>query len=94
LEAYVEQFGAVFERQTKDLASIASPEEVERFQREHDAWKIDRDLRCAEGEKSETARIRELECMAELSEDYWDRRQIQIHETEKKMGIKRVPGTK
>ncbi len=48
LEIYVEQLADLLEKQTQNVASIAPFGELVKLQMEHDAWKLERDLRCAD----------------------------------------------
>jgi len=78
LETYVQQMEALLEKQTQSVARISSSEEVEMLQAEHREWKRERDLRCAQEEGGDTARIRELECIADAAELHFEHRQAQI----------------
>jgi hypothetical protein len=94
LEVYVEQLEALLEKQAEDLASITPPREVAKLKTEHDAWHLDRDLQCAEEAHSEAFseafRIRELECLATLSELYFEGRAIKILQLKKKF-VRQMP---
>ena len=86
LETYVEQLADLLEKQTQNVASIAPFGELVKLQMEHGAWKLERDLRCAEEDEGEAVRIRELECIAELSELHFEHRQRQTDEIKNQFG--------
>jgi hypothetical protein len=84
LETYVQQMEALLEKQTRSVAATPSSEEVEMLQVEHREWKRERDLRCAQEQGGDTARIRELECIADSAELHFEHRQTQIDTLEGK----------
>ena len=80
LEMYVHHLTALCDSQIEEISTMTPKHEVEKLRSDHYAWKLDRDLRCAATARSESGELRELECLAELSEEYFDRRESEIAE--------------
>ena len=58
LEAYVYRLTAICDTQIDEIARMIPPQEVEQIRKEHYAWKLDRDLRCAEADLTRGVRSR------------------------------------
>jgi hypothetical protein len=86
LDRYVKEIGSLLEKQAQSVINIAPAEELERLQTEHGAWMLERDRRCSEDGEDEAVKIRELECIAELSELHFTHRQKQISEIKNHFG--------
>jgi hypothetical protein len=82
LELYVHHITALCDLKIDEISTMIPKKEVETLRSDHYAWKLDRDVRCAATARSEAGELRELECLAELSEEYLDRRESEIAEIE------------
>jgi len=82
LELYVYHLTWLLDTQIDEIAEIIPEHEVEKLRKDHYTWKIERDIRCAKIGRMESGELRELECLAELSEAYYDRRETEISDLE------------
>ncbi len=78
LEAYLHELMVQVEAQIEEIAAAIPPREVERLRSEHYAWELQRDTYCADAGRNSTNELRELECLAELTSQYFDRRELEI----------------
>lgn len=66
------------------------PGEVERLRSQHYAWKLHRDIHCADAGRNASDELGELQCLADLTSQYFDRREIELSEIEARRAD--VPG--
>ena len=78
LELYVYQLTSLLDMQIDEIAEMIPEQEVEKLRSDHYTWKIERDIQCAKVGRTEPGELRELECLAELSEVYFERHEIEI----------------
>jgi hypothetical protein len=62
------------------IAALVSSEQAEKVRYEHDLWKVNRDRSCAEVEGVESILMRELECLQGRTEEYFERRELELAE--------------
>ncbi len=82
LELYVYQLTSLLDDQLEEIAVMIPKHEVEKLRNDHYAWKIERDIQCAKIGRTEPGELRELECLSELSEVYFDQRELEIIDLE------------
>lgn len=82
LEMYVYETTTLCDMKVDEIASAIPPNEVANLRDEHDAWKLDRDTRCAEVGRNVSGRLRELKCLLNLSGEYLAQRKAQLAEIE------------
>ena len=78
LELYIHQLTELCDMQIEELSKLISEDEIKDLRKEHYAWKLDRDIRCAEIGRTDPNEFSELECLAGASEAYFERRELEI----------------
>lgn len=82
LEMYVHQLTAFCDLQIEEIASAIASADIEALHSEHYAWKLNRDIYCAEAGLNSSDELGELNCLAEWTEEYFERRDVEIAEIE------------
>ncbi len=84
LDVYIHQITALCDSQIEELAGVISPDDVERLRSEHYSWKTNRDIFCADAGRNSSDPLRDLECLSELTEEYFEQRELQLAEEEER----------
>jgi hypothetical protein len=82
LEKWLDVLMEHCDQQVEEIAAFLTPEETQWLRSEHDAWKQFRDDLCAELARGSSGELRELECQARLTGDYFDRLEVEISKLE------------
>ena len=85
LERYVDSLDWYCDSQIEQIAALIPTEEVEHLRREHYAWRLHRDFHCADVARESSDRLAELQCLADATSQYFDRREAEIGELEAKL---------
>jgi len=72
VETYIYQITAAIEIRIEEIAKTLPPADVEKLRKEHYAWKLRRDLECAEKARNgvDPRLFLELDCLAMSSTEY------------------------
>jgi hypothetical protein len=80
LELYIHQVTEFCDMQIEEIAALISESETEELRKEHYAWKLERGIKCAEVGRTDPDEFSELECLAQDSESYFEKREREIAE--------------
>jgi hypothetical protein len=81
-ERFVYHLTVICDGQIDDIAALIPEQAVASLRDEHYAWKLERDIMCAEIARTEPGELRELHCLSEATSEYFDWRELQIGELE------------
>lgn len=82
VETHVHQLTILSDLQIEQIAATRSADEARRLRSEHYAWKLNRDVRCAEVGRRSSDAFAELDCLSAQSEEYLTRRAAELAESE------------
>ena len=69
LDLYVHQLTNLLEMQIEELSEFLSNNEIEEFRQEQYDWRIQRDIHCMAVRRTDPRELRELDCLAEQTEE-------------------------
>ena len=82
LRSYVSALEAQTESQIEDIASLGPSEKVHALREDHYQWMRERDSYCWEVGRNDSNDLAELECLAALTDAYYDQRDLELSHLE------------
>ena len=86
LRTYISALDEQSESQIEEIESLISADRVHALRDDHYDWMRDRDIYCWEVGRNSSNDLEELECLAALTEVYYDQREVEISHLEARQG--------